>query len=84
MVTSRRKPSAGCASARESIDGASGYEDAKAELSAGLNFAQTQGFRYEEVLAMRALAELAWRHGRDEEARDVLHEAERLMQHVVG
>ena len=52
------------------------------ELSSALHVAQGQGLAYEEAQALRLLARLAHMEGRDKDAENALHEAERLMQRV--
>ena len=52
------------------------------ELSSALHVAHGQGLAYEEAQTLHVLAQLAEMEGRDKDAEDALHEAERLMQRV--
>ncbi len=52
------------------------------ELASALSLARAQKLAYEEAQILRSTAALARLQGRDEEADDALHEAERLMQRV--
>ena len=56
--------------------------EAADELSTAIGVSRAQGLAYEEAQAHRALAELAKLEGRESDAADALHEAERLMQRV--
>jgi hypothetical protein len=52
------------------------------ELASAITLARAQELAWEEAQILRATAELARLEGRDADADDALHEAERLMQRV--